>query len=146
MNTLPLGFAGEHSWTNTSWYQTGSPSLSSGKFGGRGSFLHLQQISKSLFVSVSLQVFHSDASEDGIRLYVAPFVSGGRKESKRAVTFSSVSHGSSVFPAAGVKLDRDGSYARTSDGFYYLPARLPSSQNSVFWVNQTPNVDDRELF
>lgn len=57
-------FAGAHLWTDTSWYQTGSPSLSSGKFGGRGSFLQFQQISKSPFVSVSLRFFHSDASEN----------------------------------------------------------------------------------
>lgn len=111
-------FAGAHSRTNTSWYQTGSPSLSSGKFGGRGRLLQLQRISKSPFVSVSLRVFHSDASENqqhqtlrrSLRL-------PGKKRKANAVTFSSASHGLSGFPTAGVKLAGDASYLRRSDKF-----------------------------
>lgn len=69
-----------------------------------------------------------------IRLFVAPFVSLGRKEGKRAVTFSSASHGSSVFPAAGVKLDADASDLRTSYGFLLSP-------NAFNVVTKTPSSE-----
>lgn len=135
LNTLPVVFAGAHSRTNPSRYQTGSPSLSSGKFGGRGTLLQLQQISKSPFVSVSLRVFHSDASENqqhptlrrSLRL-------PGKKERQMAVTFSTASRGSSVFSNTGVKLDA--SYLSPSDEFYYPSSHLNLSPNYIFCVDR----------
>lgn len=96
LNTLLVVFVGAHVQTNTSLYQKGAPSMSSGKFWRESSFLELHEISKALLCLVSLTVFHIDGTQNqhpqDITGFLFVFLTVKKDKKKQSCSITSVCH------------------------------------------------------